>query len=280
MKKNYHSTNLHSFKEPEGIFNPGRPFQVIHRLSAHPAMVPMHYHQMLEIIIWNGAQGSGIFESGELDISKASVFVIHPGMPHGFRNLFHSKPVHVIQISLPAMLPVFDAEAFAKYAGVRIDALPVTSIVYEKELAAFNFLSEAAEKDPVERYRFLNAVLCVLYSAAEKSPNVIKTDPFLTRIISWTEHHAAESIRLSQAAAAAEMTEPSFCRKFKSKSGMTFGKYLTLIRLERAAKLLREGALVTDAAFGAGFNDTSYFIQIFKRNFGITPHCYARSRIQ
>ncbi len=62
---------------------------------------------------------------------------------------------------------------------------------------------------------------------------------------------------------------------FKHEYGVNFSEYLTEIRLEAAAKLLRHGKLqVAEVASRCGFSSSSYFIQIFRNHFGVTPRNY------
>lgn len=62
---------------------------------------------------------------------------------------------------------------------------------------------------------------------------------------------------------------------FKKENGMTIRAYCNNLKLEDACKLLETTNLsVTEAGLDAGFNDTSYFIRLFKEKYGITPYQY------
>lgn len=64
-----------------------------------------------------------------------------------------------------------------------------------------------------------------------------------------------------------------------SDAGTTPRKYILDRRLAVAARALRQpssAASVTEIAFAAGFNDLSYFIRCFSREFGATPTSYRR----
>lgn len=61
-------------------------------------------------------------------------------------------------------------------------------------------------------------------------------------------------------------------RLFRQEHGMAPHEYLTKLRLEHAAHLLRyEGASVSEAAFRSGFYDPLYFSRVFHRQMGTTP---------
>ncbi|MDK2807523.1 MAG: two-component system, response regulator YesN [Clostridiales bacterium] len=64
-------------------------------------------------------------------------------------------------------------------------------------------------------------------------------------------------------------------RLFKAETGMNFSKYLIHYRMEQAKELLTNTVFkVNEIADYVGYNDTSYFIQTYKRFFGMTPEQY------
>lgn len=66
---------------------------------------------------------------------------------------------------------------------------------------------------------------------------------------------------------------------FNEKSGVTLRAYCNELKLEYARKLLTATELpVTDIALEAGFNDVSYFIVLFRQQYGITPLKYRKER--
>ena len=61
-------------------------------------------------------------------------------------------------------------------------------------------------------------------------------------------------------------------RLFKQQHGMTPHEYLTKLRLDHAAYLLRDdGVSVSEAAFRSGFYDPLYFSRLFRRHKGVPP---------
>ena len=67
-----------------------------------------------------------------------------------------------------------------------------------------------------------------------------------------------------------------FCRVFKSICGVSAGAFLRQLQLEQAAKLLLDGASVTDAAMASGFDTPSGFTRAFVRRFGCSPSEYLK----
>lgn len=78
----------------------------------------------------------------------------------------------------------------------------------------------------------------------------------------------AESLNLS----------PSRLRQlFKEETGMSFRKYLRLVRLREAKRLLETSFLsLHEIAEQVGIHDISHFVKDFKKQFEIPPETYRR----
>ena len=70
------------------------------------------------------------------------------------------------------------------------------------------------------------------------------------------------------------MSRTNFFRKFRALTGVTPNEYLKNYRLDRAAKLIRGGARINEAAESVGFTSSSYFAKCFKARFGVLPKDY------
>lgn len=70
---------------------------------------------------------------------------------------------------------------------------------------------------------------------------------------------------------ALHMSRSNFYRKIKALSGMAPNDYLKVVRLNRAADLLRQGYRTTEVYERIGFSSASYFSKCFKEHFGVLP---------
>jgi len=84
--------------------------------------------------------------------------------------------------------------------------------------------------------------------------------------------HYVEEIRLSHVAELVGMSEASFSRFFKLRTGKSFTDYLIDIRLGFAIRLLVDSEqTIAEICFKCGFNNISNFNRIFKKWKGSTP---------
>ncbi len=75
----------------------------------------------------------------------------------------------------------------------------------------------------------------------------------------------------------AGMSEGHFCRVFKQYTLKTPVQFINGVRLTHAAdQLANSNKRVLDIAMDCGFNSVSYFIEVFRESFGITPSKYRK----
>ena len=74
------------------------------------------------------------------------------------------------------------------------------------------------------------------------------------------------------------LSQSTLYRKLKALTGKSATDFIRTIRLEYAARLLREGGNnIDEVSAMAGFNSHSYFTRTFKEYFGKTPTEYITS---
>jgi AraC family transcriptional regulator of adaptative response / methylphosphotriester-DNA alkyltransferase methyltransferase len=100
-------------------------------------------------------------------------------------------------------------------------------------------------------------------------------------ITRYMDHNFAEPLSLNSLAEIGHGSPYHLHRTFKKIMGMTPLEYLQRIRLDHAKALLKQPDL-SIAAIGkrVGLPNTSYFISLFKQNFGYTPSDYRRQIMQ
>lgn len=97
----------------------------------------------------------------------------------------------------------------------------------------------------------------------------------LASALSYVEANYVEKLRMSTVAKLCNLSPFQFSRAFKKEHGVSFRDFVVRTRIHRAAQLMEESDMsVTDAAFGVGFNDCSYFARMFRRELGECPSRY------
>ncbi len=75
-----------------------------------------------------------------------------------------------------------------------------------------------------------------------------------------------------------DMSPRTFSRRFRAASGMTPKQYVQQCRIDQAQQLLRHSNLaIGEVSFNVGYQDVSFFAQLFRRQLGLTPSEYRRT---
>ncbi len=105
-------------------------------------------------------------------------------------------------------------------------------------------------------------------------------DRNMLKAIFFLENNYLSEVDIEALTTIAHLKECQFRRKFKQLKGMSIVKYRNMLRINKAAELLKSGEYnVVEAAMIVGFDDPNYFSRIFKTQMGIGPKQYIHSDI-
>ena len=74
-------------------------------------------------------------------------------------------------------------------------------------------------------------------------------------------------------------SERTLARAFLADTGMSFGRWRTLLRVQAALAALARGEPVGNVARHVGYDSDSAFVQAFRRETGVTPAAYFRQAL-
>lgn len=101
----------------------------------------------------------------------------------------------------------------------------------------------------------------------------------LKSVLEYIDANYNLPISLADLSRIAGMSPKYFCRFFHTAIHRTPIDYVNYYRVEQACFLMEtEEISITEAAYRCGFNDSAYFIRVFKKYKGITPKQFIRKR--
>ena len=103
----------------------------------------------------------------------------------------------------------------------------------------------------------------------------------LEEIKSYLEEHYWRPLLLADLGAMTNLSPPYLNRLFRARYGMSLHDYLSKLRMERSAKLLRENLSlpIGKVAASVGIPDQRYFSRCFRRVYGMTPGEYRAGKL-
>ena len=113
---------------------------------------------------------------------------------------------------------------------------------------------------------------------AQSATNTAFSDPFIQRAIALVEQHLdTPGYNVEQLATDLCMERTGLYKRLTALLDQTPTLFIRRIRMERAARLLREGNLsIAEIAEQTGFSSASYFSRIFQETYGKKPSEYAK----
>lgn len=160
------------------------------------------------------------------------------------------------------------------------------SVPYEKRREVndmlFKIMQESRQGDAYSEFamfaQFMQLMvmlnrLCT--DGAASSMVMGKYEANIQRVVDYLNVNFRDNITLAQAAEMAYTGSTYFSKKFKKCTGFGFSEYLTYLRINEAAKLLMNtDENISEISVACGFNNSSYFGDVFKKIKGVSPQKY------
>ena len=264
-----------AFKEYKE-FKSKRPWDV--NIMRYPSDIisPPHYAETIEILLCCNVKGTAYIGGNRFELEGKQAFFIAPNVIHSTHCQKNDGHMIVVKLHPNGLSPLLNLQNIL--AEENMDFSTLTCYLPE-----YDSLFECAEQLRVSNHGTINTLCAILFifqilqkhSTETKQPTISIYDETLQEIISWTEQHFTEKIFLDEIAQKFGYSKHYFCNKFKTATGETYVQYLNNLRIFHACKLLKEGQSLNKVCDNCGFENMSYFIQLFKKIVGTTPKQYA-----
>ena len=101
----------------------------------------------------------------------------------------------------------------------------------------------------------------------------------INKVVAYINNHLDETLDLKTLANEAALSDFHFHRIFKALKGEAIGGYITRLRLEATARLLRYTSLtIEEIAFNIGYETPASLSKAFKKQYGISPTEYRTNK--
>ena len=99
--------------------------------------------------------------------------------------------------------------------------------------------------------------------------------PVIARVKELIENNIGQNLTLDEIAESMNMSKFYLCHLFKSKTNMTLTSWKNYLKLEKAKEFLADSPKkITEIAAECGFENVSYFTELFKKTEKLAPEAY------
>lgn len=115
-------------------------------------------------------------------------------------------------------------------------------------------------------------------SLAASTEHLATEDAQVAEAIQRIQRHACNGLTVEQLAKALGMGRRTIEQRFRSATGRGIDEQIRLVRMQKAARLLKETDFtVGEVAERSGFSNVYYFSGAFKKHFGVSPRYFSRA---
>jgi len=265
---------------------PQLPLKVLHRDPEIP--FTLHQHDFYELVVVVAGSGAHLQKGGGKPISGGNVFLVRPGVFHGYGQIDDLELYNVLigeKALRPHIRELSEISGFDELFLHEEEEIPIAKL-NSHQLAELMVLVNAIRLES-ERMdisygastmayaKLLQLIITVCrFHSAHRRSNVV-TDGRLESVITYMEQHLDRSISLKELASYSAMSISTLNRQFKLATGWSPIDYHIHRRILYAARLL----LTTDLSMElvsdrTGFSDANYFARQFRTHMQMSPRQY------
>ena len=232
-----------------------------------------HAHPAYQIGTLEGGRGHAFYRGAHQTLAD-DLIIFDSGEPHGGRMIGDAgwlrrtfldvEPFALRRISSAVADEPAEASHFPKLSA------PDLSETFADLFAAIRGGVSTLEAQE----RTVDALSLLLERHADTSlrPRSVGQEPRSVREVrAYLEANLAENVSLETLGEVAGMNWDYLRKAFRAHVGVPPHRYQTLLRLERAKRLIAEGVPIAQAALAVGFADQAHLTRAYRRHLEVTP---------
>ncbi|MBQ3562288.1 MAG: helix-turn-helix transcriptional regulator [Clostridia bacterium] len=258
------------------------PIEYYYVDKTHPRYImTAHWHQKFEIIHILSGSFTIYLNNTKVNLNKDDILFVECGCLH--RGEPTDCVYECIVVDLKMLLTKNNSIVEHYILQITNSQVSIKNALIPKECELYKTLTELfvlmrAPKAYYELsvYASLFAMISQIYSNGYTlSSSCTQSNKQVEKvglILDWINQNFKEEINSKKLSQISNLNFNYLCKIFKNITGQTITQYVNEQRIEHACyDITMKNTSITEAAFGNGFNDLSYFAKIFKRYKGITP---------
>ncbi|MCX6315707.1 MAG: AraC family transcriptional regulator [Bacteroidetes bacterium] len=253
---------------------------------------PLHSHEEFELNFIENAKGARRYVGDHIaDIDDLELVLVGSNLPHCWqthqctskeirevtiqfhKDLFDDKLLRRNQLSFIRTMFDRSSKGIIFTRNTILQIMPRLTAITQKQ--GFDSVLELLSLlHDLSISRNMHTLSDATFSNTQLSYNSRRIDA----AFEYMNQHFHKPITLKEVAKLVNMTDVSFSRFFKTRTGITFMDSLLEMRLGNASRLLIDTTQsVAEVAYNCGFNNISNFNRLFKKKKACTPKEFRES---
>lgn len=243
-----------------------------------------HFHNYMEVGVCHYGKGEVIIEDQHYPFCGGQVTLIPPNVPHDTRSIGEKSYWEWLYIDVVSILEEMYSDDRFVAEKIKKEVYADSFFLEQNDYPAFMDILRAIIRESKEKqYMYRESIKGYLRSFIIEILRMNKCERSLNRIdpnriiisaaLEYTDQHYQEEVKISEMAAACNISESYFRKLFLEYMGIKPLDYLNLIRVWKACKLMgKTSSSIESISYEAGFKTESTFIRNFKKVLGVTPY--------
>lgn len=253
--------------------------------TAATESLPVHEHgACFEIVFICSGSPSFSVNGKTYSLSGGDAFVTVPHELHSTASMPVSvSEMYWFQLDLTTVPnALFLDQDAVQNLQARLSRLPrrVVSMDLSKvsDLLKHAFRVALSGCNPYLTAQYLALLLYLILDSSDRVTD--KVTPDIGRTVNYINSHLKERVSLNELALLACLSISQFKQKFKQQIGVSPRQFINTQKIRLAKEMLLEGESISETAAALQFENTSYFITVFKRYMSCTPGVYQRKHVK
>lgn len=226
--------------------------------------VMSNWHENLELQLCIKGNGYVFLDGKMYEIKQGDIVVINPNVIH--LTLAYDC-IEVSGIIVDSDFNIMDKNLY------------YSPIINDREIEDL-FGKIANESDNLKLTKYLIEILIILkerhccenpIAANFNYFNIVKNS------IIYIKENYSKKITIDDIAKNVQTNKYTLSKEFKKITNQTIVDYINAYRIEKVAQSIIQGENITTAAYNCGFNNLSYFTNVFKKYKGVLPSKYKKT---
>ncbi len=259
------------------------------------AELGLHTHDFTELVLVVAGSAAHMTGEGKYPIHPGDVFVLPPGVAHGYMDCSGLELVNIVYDATRLKLPNTGLKGFPGYRALftlepafrsrhefkgRLHLPPAN----RRELTqkVLEMQEELRQHDDGYRFFCLTVLMQIIgqlsriYSEMESSTS--RSLLRLSRVLQHMESHYSNDLKLAALAKLANMSERTLQRCFQETFAQSPIHFLNRLRIGKACEeLARSDSNIAEIAGSVGIEDSNYFARLFHQLVGTSPSAYRKA---